>query len=161
MRRHRAWSGLALLLATSGLLRAEAPQGPRPESVGISADRLRRLGLAMRDAIEAKKMVGCVTLVARGGRVVHLEATGDADREAKRPMRTDTIFRMASMSKAVTSVAVMMLVEEGRIALSDPVSRFIPAFQKTTVAVALRAEPCREARRAWCLRSGPSPSVTS
>jgi CubicO group peptidase (beta-lactamase class C family) len=133
-RRGTRW-GLAVLLATSGLLRAEGPQAPRPEAVGISADRLRRLSVAMREAIDAKKMVGCVTLVARGGRVIHLEATGDADREAKRPMRTDTIFRMASMSKAVTSVAAMILVEEGRLALGDPVSRFIPAFQKTTVAV--------------------------
>ena len=129
------WLGIALLIVARATSPAEAPLTPRPESVGVSADRLRRLSLAMRDAVEAGKIAGCVTLVARGGRVVYLEAVGDADREAKRPMRTDTIFRMASMTKAVTSVAAMMLVEEGRLSLGDPVSRFIPAFQKTTVAV--------------------------
>lgn len=131
-------AGLALTLclpAAGGLSRAEAPAAPRPEAAGMSADRLGRLSAAMQDAVGAGQIAGCVTLVARGGRVVHLDAVGDADREAKRPMRTDTIFRMASMSKAVTSVAAMMLVEEGRLSLGDPVSLYLPAFQKTMVAV--------------------------
>jgi len=135
MRARLAGLAAVLCLVAGVPGRAEAPTAPRPETVGVSTDRLKRLSTAMRDAASSGQIVGCVTLVARGGRIVHLEATGDADREAKRPMRTDTIFRMASMTKAVTSVAAMMLVEEGRLALQDPVSRYLPAFEKTTVAV--------------------------
>jgi CubicO group peptidase (beta-lactamase class C family) len=86
--------------------------------------------------VDEGRVAGVVTLVARGGRIAHLEAVGQADREAGVPMRADTIFRIASMSKAVTSVAAMMLVEEGRLGLSDPVSRHVPSFKKTTVWVA-------------------------
>ncbi len=121
------------LLAFAGMAAAEAPVAPR--ALGLSPERLARIGGTMRQYVADGRIAGVVTLVARNGRIVHLEATGDADREAKRPMRTDTIFRIASMSKAVTSVAVMMLVEEGRLTLGDPVSKFIPAFKKTTVAV--------------------------
>jgi len=78
-------------------------------------------------------VAGTVTLGGAAGTVADFEAAGGADLEQGRRMRTDTIFRIASMSKAVVSVGVMMLVEEGRIALTDPVSKFIPAFEKTTV----------------------------
>jgi CubicO group peptidase (beta-lactamase class C family) len=121
------------LLALAGVAAAEAPVGPR--ALGLSPERLARIGGTMRQYVADGRLAGVVTLVARNGRIVHLEATGDADREAKRPMRTDTIFRIASMTKAVTSVAIMVLVEEGRLALGDPVSKFIPSFKKTTVAV--------------------------
>jgi CubicO group peptidase (beta-lactamase class C family) len=86
--------------------------------------------------VDEGRIAGVVTLVARGGRLAHLDAVGQADRDAKIPMKPDTIFRIASMSKAVTSVAAMMLVEEGRLGLTDPVSRYIPSFKKTTVFVA-------------------------
>jgi CubicO group peptidase (beta-lactamase class C family) len=90
----------------------------------------------MKRYVDDGRIAGVVVLVGRGGRVAHLEAFGQADREAKAPMRADTIFRMASMTKAITSVAALMLVEEGRLGLADPVSRYIPAFKKTTVMVA-------------------------
>jgi CubicO group peptidase (beta-lactamase class C family) len=125
---------VVLALLTGRGVQAEAP-ATSSEAVGISSSRLTRLSGAMREAASSGQIVGCVTLVARGGRIVHLEATGEADREAHRPMRQDTIFRMASMTKAVTSVAAMMLVEEGRLALQDPVSRYLPSFEKTMVAV--------------------------
>ena len=89
----------------------------------------------MQQYVDEGKVAGVVTYVARNGRVVHLEAFGKADVEAGRPMKKDTIFRIASQTKAFTSVAVMMLVEEGKIGLADPVSKFIPAFKKTTVAL--------------------------
>ena len=89
----------------------------------------------MQQYVDAGRVSGVVTYIARNGRVVDLQAYGKADVEASRPMKTDTIFRIASQTKAFTSVAVMMLVEEGRVGLADPVSRFIPAFEKTTVAV--------------------------
>jgi CubicO group peptidase (beta-lactamase class C family) len=123
-------------LALPPLARAEAPPTVAPESVGLSAERLGRLRAAMRQHVADGRAVGVVACVARNGHLAFLEAFGDADREAGVPMRTDTIFRIASQTKALTSVAVMMLVEEGRIGLADPVSRFIPAFRRTTVAVA-------------------------
>jgi CubicO group peptidase (beta-lactamase class C family) len=127
---------VAVLLALAVGLGAEGMPPAKPEAVGISSERLRRLSSVMKRYVDDGRIAGVVTLVARGGRVAHLEAFGQADREANAPMRTDTIFRIASMSKAVTSVAAMMLVEEGRLGLSDPVSRYIPGFKKTTVLVA-------------------------
>jgi len=124
-----------LLLALAPLLRAETPSAIRPESVGLSTERLERLRAGMQRYVDEGRIAGLVTLVSRNGRVVQLEAYGKADVEASRAMTKDTIFRIASQTKALTSVAVMMLVEEGRLGLGDPVSRYIPAFEKTTVAV--------------------------
>jgi len=107
-----------------------------PESAGLSSARLERLNAVMKEYVDQGKISGVVTLVARHGRVVHLRPTGRLDIEQNRPMQKDTIFRIASMSKAVTSVATLMLMEDGKLLLSDPVSKFIPAFKKTTVAVA-------------------------
>jgi CubicO group peptidase (beta-lactamase class C family) len=126
---------LAALLFVAPALRAEVAAVARPEAVGLSAERLQRLRGAMQRYVDEGRMAGIVAYVARNGRVAHLEAFGKADVEAGRPMRTDTVFRIASQTKALTSVAVMMLVEEGKVGLADPVSRFIPAFAKTTVAL--------------------------
>jgi len=128
-----ALTTLLLLAPTFG---AAAPPAATPESVGISSERLQRLRAVMQKYVDEGRIAGVVTYVARSGRVVHLEAFGKADVEAGRPMKTDTIFRIASQTKAFTSVAAMMLVEEGKIGLADPVSKFIPAFKKTTVALA-------------------------
>jgi CubicO group peptidase (beta-lactamase class C family) len=125
----------ALVLASPGLP-AEARKDVRPESVGLSSERLERLRKAMQGYVDEGKVAGLVAYVARKGRVAYLEAFGKADLEAETPMKRDSIFRIASQTKALTSVAVMMLVEEGRVGLSDPLSKFIPAFKKTTVAVA-------------------------
>jgi CubicO group peptidase (beta-lactamase class C family) len=126
---------LTLLLALAPLLRAEAPPATRPESVGLSTERLERLRAGMQRYVDEGRVAGLVTLVSRSGRVVQLEAYGKADLEASRAMTKDAIFRIASQTKALTSVAAMMLVEEGRLGLGDPVSRYIKAFEKTTVAV--------------------------
>jgi CubicO group peptidase (beta-lactamase class C family) len=125
---------LAPLLALSPLARAEA-QGGAPEAVGVSAERLQRLRAGMQRYVDEGRVSGIVVYVARGGRLVIHEAFGKSDVEAARPMAKDTIFRIASQTKALTSVAAMMLVEEGRLGLGDPVSRYIPAFEKTSVAV--------------------------
>ncbi len=127
---------VVLALASPRFARAEIPVAADPESVGVSAERLARLRAGVRRLVEEGRVAGVVTYVARGGRVVEHGAYGHADREAGRPMTTDTVFRVASQTKAFTSVAVMMLVEEGRIGLADPVSRYLPAFARTTVAVA-------------------------
>jgi CubicO group peptidase (beta-lactamase class C family) len=124
-----------LLFAPTPALRAEAPPAATPETVGLSAERLQRLRSVMQQYVDEARVSGIVTYVARNGRVAHLEAFGKADVETGRSMQKDTIFRIASQTKAFTSVSVMMLVEEGKIGLADPVSKFIPAFAKTTVAV--------------------------
>src|SRR6266545_617388 len=102
---------------------ASLPVG-KPEQSGMSAERLKRLSAAMRGYIDRGEIAGTVTLVARHGKVVHLEAQGLMDVDAKTPMRADTVFRIASMTKPITSVAVMMLLEEGRFLLGNPVSKF-------------------------------------
>ena len=108
----------------------------RPEDVGLSSERLDRIHDAVQRHIDAGSISGAVTLVARHGKIAHLEAHGLLDIESKRPMPKDGVFRLASMSKPITAVAVMMMVEEGKVRLSDPVSRFIPEFKSMKVAVA-------------------------
>jgi CubicO group peptidase (beta-lactamase class C family) len=85
--------------------------------------------------VEGKDFSGAVTLVARKGKVVHFEAQGMADVEANKPMRTDTLFRLASMTKPVTAVSILMLLEEGKLVLTDPVSKFVPEYKNPKVAV--------------------------
>jgi len=127
-----AWLVLAVSvqpLAAQGLPRA------RPEDVGMSTERLARLGDAFQQYAEEGRLPGAVVLVARHGRTAYFEAFGSLDLESGSPMREDAIFRIASQTKAVVSVAVMMLQEEGRLLITDPVGRYMPAFAKTTVAV--------------------------
>ncbi len=126
---------LAGLLLLAPALRAEMPPAATPESVGLSSERLQGLRTVMQQYVDQGRVAGIVTYVARNGRVAELDAYGKADIEANLPMKKDTIFRVASQSKAFTSVAAMMLVEEGKLGLADPVSRYIPAFKKTTVAL--------------------------
>jgi CubicO group peptidase (beta-lactamase class C family) len=146
--RTSAWAAALTLLAVlmpaardkepTGKSSAAKPGLPtaRPEEVGISARRLRRINGVVQRHIDAKRISGAVTLVARRGSVVHFEAHGLMDLEAKKPMRKDALFVLASMTKPVTGVAVMMLVEEGKVRLTDPLSKFIPAFKRMKVAVA-------------------------
>ena len=112
---------------------ASAATTATPESVGISSERLERLHRAMQAFVDRHEAAGIVTLIAREGKVVDVHASGFQDVESRTPMRTDTIFRIASMTKPITSVAVMMLYEEGKLLLNDPVSRYIPAFKSMRV----------------------------
>jgi len=107
----------------------------RPESAGVSSERLQRVSELVDRYIASGDISGAVTLVARNGRIVHLKAQGVADIASRKPMQEDTIFRIASMSKPVAGVSILMLVEEGKVRLTDPVSRFIPAFSNMKVAV--------------------------
>ena len=120
-----------LTVATTG---AQVPVG-KSGDVGLSSKRLQRIGEMIQRAIDAQQISGAVTVVARRGRLAHFEAHGLMDVEANAPMRKDTIFPIASMTKPVTGVAILMLVEEGKVRLSDPVSRFIPEFRDTKVAM--------------------------
>ena len=107
----------------------------KPEEAGMSADRLHRIHEAIQRHVDAGEISGAVTLVARRGRIVHFEAHGLMDIEAKRPMEKDAIFRIASMSKPITGAAVMMMLEEGKLRLNDPVSKFLPEFANPKVAI--------------------------
>ncbi len=104
-----------------------------PESVGMASDRLARINQKLQGYVDRGNVAGFATLVARQGEVVHLETCGHRDAENKIPMQEDTIFRIYSMTKPITSVALMMLYEQGKFQLYDPVSKYIPAFAKTRV----------------------------
>ena len=104
-----------------------------PESAGMSSESLARIGPAMQSYVDDGRLAGVMTLVARRGQVVHWEATGMRAAAAGDPLEPDDIFRIYSMTKPLTSVAVMILVEEGAVALDDPVSKFIPEFAGVTV----------------------------
>jgi CubicO group peptidase (beta-lactamase class C family) len=109
----------------------------RPEDVGLSTERLARITEMVKRHIVAGEISGGVTLVARHGRIVHLEAAGVMDADSKKPMTKDAVFRIASMTKPVTGLAVMMMMEEGKLRITDPVSKYIPQFKEMKVAVAL------------------------
>ena len=101
---------------------------------GFSSERLARLDTMLEDAVRREEIAGAVALVLRDDGIVYERAVGWADREQQRPMRPDAIFRIASQTKAITSAAVLMLLEEGKFMLGTPASRFLPSFAQTTVA---------------------------
>src|ERR1035438_6098268 len=107
-----------------------------PEAAGMSPARLARIADRMKEFITAGKTAGVVTLVARHGHVASLEAVGYQDLESKTPMRTDTIVRLASVTKPVTCAGIMILVDEGRLSLIDPAEKFLPEFK------GLKLNPC-------------------
>jgi CubicO group peptidase (beta-lactamase class C family) len=107
----------------------------KPEDVGLSSSRLARIGDHMKRYIDAGKIAGTLTLVARRGQVAYLEPQGHLEIERRRPVTADAVWRIYSMTKPITSVGLMMLYEEGRFQLDDPVLRFIPSWQNLRVFV--------------------------
>jgi CubicO group peptidase (beta-lactamase class C family) len=124
-------AGAVLIAAAS----AQDFPAAKPESVGLSSERLARIAATVQKDIDDKRIAGMVTLVIRHGQVAWFDARGSADREAGKPMRKDSIFRICSMSKPITSTAVMMLYEEGKFLLEDPVSKYLPEFKNMKVLV--------------------------
>ncbi len=106
-----------------------------PEALGLSTSRLQRINSYMEDVVKDNRLPGVLTLVQRHGKVAHFGKFGSMDIEAGKPMQEDTLFRIYSMTKPITSVAIMILLEEGRLNLFDPVSNFIPSFAKTKVCI--------------------------
>ncbi len=106
-----------------------------PEQVGLSAQRLARIGTWMKGWVDSGKLPGMTVCVMRKGQLAYAETHGKADVERNKPMRPDTIFRIYSMTKPLTSTAIMMLYEDGRFQLDDPISKFIPAFANQRVFV--------------------------
>lgn len=112
---------------------APALKESNPESAGFSAERLTRIDKVMNDYIAEGRMNGGVALIVRDGKVVYYKAFGYDDMESKKPLQRDAIFRIASQTKAITSAAAMMLYEEGKFLLDEPVSNFIPEFKSPRV----------------------------
>ena len=135
--------GLFLLAACDSDRRGERRGGggggnlemAAPERVGVDSERLRRLSDLMRRHVDAGEVAGAVTMAARHGKIFHAEAVGYRDIQARDPMETTDIFRIYSMTKPITGVAMMILYEEGKFRLSDPVAKYIPEFAGLEVAV--------------------------
>lgn len=124
-----AWIGMTAVFVADA---ASIPTA-RPEDVGISTERLQRVREMVLRKVQANDLPGAVTIVARRGKVVHHEANGVMDLESKKPMTKDTLFRLASSSKPVTAAAILILMEEGKLKLTDPVSKYIPEFKNPRV----------------------------
>lgn len=132
---------LSLFGLTTGLVQAQTKSlknsppltEAAPETVGMSSERLNRLDGVLQNAIAQSSVPGVSALIVRNGKIVYYKAFGMADNTANRSLKRDDIFRIASMSKAITSTAVMMLWEEGKFQLDDPISKYIPEFKNQTV----------------------------
>jgi CubicO group peptidase (beta-lactamase class C family) len=127
-------AAIALVTAAQPLAAQPARAASARAANGFSTERLARVDRFLQQYVDSNRIGGAVALVVRDGQVAYQKSVGWIDQEARRPMTTDAIFRIASQSKAITSTAVLILVEEGKIALTDPVSRFIPAYARTTVS---------------------------
>lgn len=125
-----------VLIALASLAYGQGLPTASPKSVGLSAERFDRITAVMRRHVDDGLLAGAVAMVVRDGKVAYLQSVGMQDKEQRVEMSPDAIFRIASMSKPITSVAVMMLYEEGRFQLKDPISKFIPEFKAPKVIVA-------------------------
>ena len=146
----RAFRGpiaVLMVVLALGMLRA-APAMPRatPDAVGMSTERLQLATAILRQYVADRKIAGGVAAVARRGKLVYLEPVGLQSLESRAPMTERSLFRIYSMTKAVTAVAVMMLVEEGKVRLTDPASKFLPEFKNAMVQEGGAAAPRRPAR---------------
>jgi len=132
-----ALSFTGVLFAQTTTAKLNVPQqltvAKTPEAVGVSSERLKRIDNALQDLVNRDQLPGMVALLVRDGQIVYQKAFGLADVAANRPMKTDDIFRIASMSKAITATAAMMLYEEGKFSLDDPISKWIPEFKNPQV----------------------------
>src|SRR4030095_8249613 len=142
--RHAAARYVALFLLVGAVLAwpmAAAAPTARPEEVGLSAEPLQRIDELIQRHIDAGTFSGAVTLVARQGRIARLEAQGLMDIESRKQRQKDAIFRIMSMTKPVVGTSIMMMIEEGKVRLTDPVSKFIPEMKDLKVAVPMAAAP--------------------
>ena len=125
---------LAILLSVAACSQP-LPLANRPEDVGISSERLERVKQHMKEDVDAGRIPGAVLLIARHGKIAALYTIGFQDRRLRKPMRDDSIFRIASMSKPITSVAAMILAEQGKLDIGSPVAQYLPEFKDVKVGV--------------------------
>ena len=125
---------VALLLSTAALAQP-LPRVTRPEDLGISSERLDRLRAQKKTDVETRRIPGAVLLIARHAKLAVLDTFGFQDRAAQTPMKADSIFRIASMSKPITSVAIMILAEQGKLDIGAPVAQYLPEFKDVKVGV--------------------------
>ncbi len=123
-----------VLLAATAFAAGPLPS-TRPDAVGLSQQRLDRIHTMVKKHIDAGEISGAVMLVARKGQIAYIDVQGTMDIETKKPMTRDSVFRMASMTKPVVGTSIMMMLEEGKVRLTDPISRFIPEFKDQKVAI--------------------------
>jgi CubicO group peptidase (beta-lactamase class C family) len=150
-----------LLLCAAGNASLSARELPtaKPESVGMSTERLARIDPMVERYIASGQIVSAVTVVLRDGKVVQSKAYGYQDPDARTPIRGDALFRLASQSKPITAVAILTLVDEGLVRLSDPVSRFIPEFRSARVAVPKPGMPAPAPLPPGAAPNGPKPDA--
>lgn len=127
--------GIFLFLLFTSVVQAQQLEKTTPETVGMSSQRLQRLNTVLENYVENKQLPGAVVMISRKGKIAHTAAVGYRDYETKDPIRENTIFRIASQTKAIVSVGIIMLMEEGKLLLNEPVGNYIPEFNTTTVAV--------------------------
>ena len=137
---------IGLSLLASNTQAAQVDSGSKlkavdPSEVGMSAEKLAKVDNAMEDSIKQNRIAGGIVVIARGGKVGHFKSYGKMDLEANKPMQNDTIFRIYSMSKSVTSAAALMLYDEGKLHFDDPVSKYIPELKNVQVAVGDKTVP--------------------
>jgi CubicO group peptidase (beta-lactamase class C family) len=125
---------LGILLAAAALCQS-LPMASLPEDVGLSSQRLERVRTQMKADVEKGRIPGAVLLIARNGKIARLDAVGFQERKTQTPMKSDSIFRIASMSKPITSVAIMILAEEGKLDIGAPVAQYLPEFRDVKVGV--------------------------
>jgi len=126
---------VVLLVLTSAPTWGQALSTAEPESVGMSSERLERLTSTLEGYVSDERIAGAVAIVARKGKIAYLEAVGLRDRESNSPMELDSIFRIASQTKALTSTCIMILQERGQLLISDPLAKYMPEFANGTVAI--------------------------
>ena len=120
---------LLLFLLSSQLLFAQLLTEASAESAGMSSERLKRIDAVLQQYVDKQEIAGAVGIIVKNGKIVYYKGFGNDDRDAKTPLKKDAIFRIASQTKAITSTAVMMLYEEGKFLLDDPISKYIPSFK--------------------------------
>jgi CubicO group peptidase (beta-lactamase class C family) len=129
------WVLVATVVALGSPAYAQNLPMARPQAADMSAERLARIRPALQKEIDEQRMPGAVVMIARKGKLVYSDAIGFQDKVANKPMPKDAIFEIFSMTKALTSIGAMMLVEEGKIQLADPVGKYLPALAKMEVLV--------------------------
>src|SRR5262252_9018235 len=138
------FAGAFCLLASTAAFAEDPLPRAKPEDVGLSSERLARIDSVLKADIDAGRIPGAVIAIARHGKLVKLDAYGFRDKEAKVAMTTDSIFNIASMTKPMTTVGALMLYEQGKLLIDDPLSKYFPKFASMRVAVRDNGEPVAE-----------------